>query len=144
MVGTLTARQVQERTGCCCCLRRGVSLGVYSARRTPATSVLKNLPLFSARIGHVENEPPHLRGLIHLDEVSSTRHEKQLRRWQELMEAAGDARIQVRIGIAKDDPDRSSELSSLGSALVRDLTVDDRSSFNRKKAGRALGVASNC
>src|SRR5262249_12387226 len=33
---------------------------------------------------------------------------------------------------------------SLGIISVRDLTVDNKSSFKRKKAGRALGVASNC
>jgi len=27
---------------------------------------------------------------------------------------------------------------------VRDWTMDNKSSFRRKKAGRALGVASNC
>jgi hypothetical protein len=48
-----------------------------------------------------------------LDEVSSTWHKKQLRHWKEFMEALGDAFIQVRIRIAKNDPDRPSELSQL-------------------------------
>ena len=33
---------------------------------------------------------------------------------------------------------------SLGIIFVRDLTMERNSSFKRKKAGRALGVASNC
>jgi hypothetical protein len=33
---------------------------------------------------------------------------------------------------------------SLGIIFVRDLTMGSKSSFKRKKAGRALGVASNC
>jgi hypothetical protein len=32
----------------------------------------------------------------------------------------------------------------LGIIFVRDLIVGNKSSFKRKKAGRALGVASNC
>jgi hypothetical protein len=51
--------------------------------------------------------------LIHLDEVSSIRHKKQLRHWKDFMEALGDAFIQVGIRIAKNDPDRPSELSKL-------------------------------
>jgi hypothetical protein len=49
-----------------------------------------------------------------LDEVSSTWHEKELRRRKELMEALGDAFVQVGIRIAKDDPDRPPELLELG------------------------------
>ena len=33
---------------------------------------------------------------------------------------------------------------SLGIICVRDRTMGNKSSFRRKKAGRALGVASNC
>ena len=33
---------------------------------------------------------------------------------------------------------------SLGINAVRDLTMGNKSSFKREKAGRALGVASNC
>ena len=33
---------------------------------------------------------------------------------------------------------------SLGIIFVRDLTMERNSSFKRKKAGQALGVASNC
>ena len=33
---------------------------------------------------------------------------------------------------------------SLGIICVRDLTAGNKSSFKRKKAGRALGVVSNC
>src|SRR5262245_64799021 len=33
---------------------------------------------------------------------------------------------------------------NLGMFTVRELTADKRSSFRRKKAGRVLGVASNC
>ena len=41
---------------------------------------------------------------------------------------------------------RTGRLNSLsfGTLLVRDLMVGNKSSFKRKKAGRALGVASNC
>jgi hypothetical protein len=70
--------------------------------------------LLPARMRHVENEPCHLRGLILLDEVSSARHKKQLGLREDFMEASGDASIQVRIGVAKNDPDRPSELSKPG------------------------------
>ena len=59
------------------------------------------------------------------------------------MELLGDPLIQVRISIAKNDPDWTNSLS-LGIIAVRDLTMGHKSSFKRKKAGRALGVASNC
>ena len=60
------------------------------------------------------------------------------------MEALGDAFIQVRIRIAKNDPDWRLNSLSLGSIFVRDLMVSNKSSFKRKKADRALGVVSNC
>jgi hypothetical protein len=66
--------------------------------------------LHPACVWHVEDEPSHLRGLIHLDEVSSTRHKNQFGHWKEFMEAAGDASIQVRVRVTENDPDWPSEL----------------------------------
>jgi hypothetical protein len=50
--------------------------------------------------------------------VSSARQKKQLGFWKELVEAARDAFIQVRIRVAEDDPDRPSELAELRKSLV--------------------------
>jgi hypothetical protein len=56
------------------------------------------------------------------------------------MELLGDALIQVRIRVTEN------VLNSFifGIIVVRDLTMGNKSSFKLKKAGRALGVASNC
>ena len=67
---------------------------------------------------HSKNEPCHLCRFIHLDKVSSTWHKKQLRRWKEFMETPGDTLIQVGICIAKNDPDRPSELSEASGAVL--------------------------
>ena len=79
-----------------------------------------------------------------MDEVSSTWHKKQIRRWKEFMETLGDAFIQVRICIAKMIPAGLLNSLSFGSIFMRDRMVGNKSSFKRKKADRALGVASNC
>ena len=50
---------------------------------------------------------------IHLDEMSSTWHKKQLGLWKEFPEAPGNPCIQVGIRIAKDDPHWPSELCQL-------------------------------
>ena len=60
------------------------------------------------------------------------------------MESFTHVLIQVRIRIAKNDPDRTSDSFNFGIIFVRDLMVGNKSSFKRKKAARALGVASNC
>jgi hypothetical protein len=60
------------------------------------------------------------------------------------VERPGDTPVQGRIGVTENDPDRASEFFQLGVICVRDRTMDNKSSFRRKKAGRALGVASNC
>jgi hypothetical protein len=60
------------------------------------------------------------------------------------MELLGDALIQVRIGVAENDRTGRRNSFSLGIICVRDLIMGNKSSFKRKKAGRALGVASNC
>ena len=60
------------------------------------------------------------------------------------MERPGETAVQGRIGVAENDPDRASELFQLGDHFLRDRTMGNKSSFRRKKAGQALGVASNC
>ena len=61
------------------------------------------------------------------------------------MERPGDTAIQGIIGVAEDNPDWALELPQPGDLFcVCDLIMGNRSSFRRKKAGRALGVASNC
>jgi hypothetical protein len=79
-----------------------------------------------------------------LDEVSSTRDKEQFRLWKELMECSRDTLNQGRISGAENDPNRTPELPQLGDLAVRDLTMGNKSSFKPMKAGRALGVVSNC
>ncbi len=52
--------------------------------------------------------------------------------------------IQVRIGITENNSYRPPELLQLRAVLEPDRMVDSKSAFKLKKAGRALGVASNC
>jgi hypothetical protein len=74
--------------------------------------------LFATWAWHGKDERCYLCRFIHLNEVSSTSHKKQLRPGKEFMEAPGDASIQVRICVAKDDSDRPAELSKLQELLA--------------------------
>ena len=60
------------------------------------------------------------------------------------MKALSYAFIQVRISIAEYDSYGPLEILSLGIIFDRDRIVGSKSSFKLKKAGRALGMASNC
>ena len=66
---------------------------------------------------HSKDQPRHLRRFIHLDEVSSTWHKKQLRPWKAFMHASCDAFVQIRIAIAKNDSDGPSEFPKLRQQL---------------------------
>jgi hypothetical protein len=59
------------------------------------------------------------------------------------MERPGNTAVQGRIGLAENDPDRTPELPQLGDHF-RARPDHGPQVFKRKKAGRALGVASNC